>query len=200
VPVVLCGISWGGKLVAAVARVHAALLEAVVLICPGIYSPYVPSLLKRTILAMPVPVGIQQRRLKIPLFKPELFTNSSRWQKFISTDSLALRTIIWRFAQEDRHLTHFARKSASFIHCPILMMLAGQDRIVDNESTLKYFSRVAGSRKVLIEYPSAAHTLEFEQDPSLYFADLANWIKQVAQPSPNSVPAIQRGLILHEAN
>ena len=33
---VLCGISWGGKLAPAVARRHAALVDAVALICPGL--------------------------------------------------------------------------------------------------------------------------------------------------------------------
>jgi acylglycerol lipase len=180
-PVVLCGISWGGKLAAAVARLHPALLDALALICPGIYSPYMPGVLKRALLAIPVPGGIQQQRLRIPLRRPELFTNSPHWQQFIAEDPYALRTITWRFAQQDRHLTDFARKSAPFIHCPMLMMLAGEDQILDNEMCRQFFSQVAGSRKTLIEYPAAAHTLEFEHDSGVYFADLTDWISQIAQ-------------------
>jgi acylglycerol lipase len=180
-PVVLCGISWGGKLAAAVARLHPALLEALALICPGIYSPYMPGVLKRALLAIPVPARIQQCRLRIPLRRPELFTSSPHWQRFIAEDPFALRTITWRFAQQDRHLTDVARQSAPFIHCPMLMMLAGQDQILDNELCRQFFSQVAGSRKTLIEYPAAAHTLEFEHDSDVYFANLADWIRQIAQ-------------------
>jgi hypothetical protein len=32
-----------------------------------------------------------------------------------------------------------------------------------------------------VEYPGAAHTLEFEPDPLPYFADLTNWIGAVAK-------------------
>src|SRR5215207_5862339 len=161
-PVVLCGISWGGMLATAIAQLHPALLDAVALICPGIYSPYMPGFLKRALLAMPVPAATKQCRLRVPLRRPELFTNSPRWQQFIAEDPFALRTITWQFAQEDRHLTDFARKSAPFIQRPMLMMLAGKDQIVDNQLCLHFFSQVAGPRKKLIQYPTAAHTLEFE--------------------------------------
>jgi acylglycerol lipase len=184
-PVVLCGISWGGKLAAAVAQLHPALLDAVALICPGIYSPYMPGILKRALLILPVPAPVQQLRLRVPLRRPELFTNSPRWQQFIAEDPFALRTITWRFAQQDRHLTDFARKSAPFIHCPMLMVLAGQDQIVDNKSTLQFFSQVAAPLKRLIQYPAAEHTLDFERDPREYFTDLADWIRQTAQALAN---------------
>lgn len=185
-PLVLCGISWGGKLAPAVARLHAGLIDAVALICPGIYSPFLPGRIKRAALAIPAPGWLEQRRVKIPLERPELFTDSSRWQKFIAEDPLALRTVTWRFAQQDRRLTDFARESAPFIQCPLLMMLAGRDQIVHNDSTRGFFAQVAGRRKTLIEYAAAAHTLEFETDPSQYFSDLTDWIRHVAQSSMSS--------------
>ncbi len=179
-PTVLCGISWGGKLAPAVARRHAALVDALALICPGIYSPFLPGLIKRGLLAAPAPVRLRKRRVRIPLRRPELFTDTPRWREFIAQDPLALRNVTWRFAQEDRRLTRFARQSAPFLHLPVLMMLAGQDRIVDNGRTRQFFGQVAGRHKTLIEYGGAAHTLEFEPDPSAYFADLADWLARTA--------------------
>jgi acylglycerol lipase len=179
-PTMLCGISWGGKLAPAVARRHASLVDAVVLICPGIYSPFLPGLVKRTVLAAPAPVRLQERCVKIPLRRPELFTDTPRWRGFIGQDPLALRSVTWRFAQEDRRLTRYARESAPFLHMPVLMMLAGQDRIVDNVRTRLFFGRVAGHHKTLIEYPGAGHTLEFEPDPMPYFVDLTDWIARIA--------------------
>jgi alpha-beta hydrolase superfamily lysophospholipase len=58
---------------------------------------------------------------------------------------------------------------------PLLLVLAGRDRIVDNARTRAFFNRTGASYRMLIEYPSAAHTLEFEPDPEPYFADLVNW-------------------------
>jgi alpha-beta hydrolase superfamily lysophospholipase len=177
-PTFVCGISWGGKLAAAVARTYPGLIAGVGLICPGIYSPYMPGPLKRLLLAAPAPARLQQRRLKIPLQRPELFTNSLKWREFIATDPLALRTVTWRFAQEDRKLTRYARESAAFLHMPTLVILAGQDRIVENSRTRDFFGRLPSRHKTLIEYGNAAHTLEFERDPSRYFNDLASWIEQ----------------------
>lgn len=180
VSTVLCGISWGGKLAPAVARRHATLVDAVALICPGIYSPFLPGFIKRTVLSAPAPVRLQGRRVKIPLRRPELFTNSACCREFIARDPLALRSVTWRFAQEDLRMTRYARQSAPFLHMPVLLMLAGQDRIVDNRRTRQFFAEVAGRQKTQIEYPGAAHTLEFEPDPMPYFTDLAEWIGRMA--------------------
>jgi alpha-beta hydrolase superfamily lysophospholipase len=55
-------------------------------------------------------------------------------------------------------------------------MLAGRDRIINNRRTVAFFRRTAAIKRTLIEYPNAAHTLEFEPDPTTYFDDLAAWI------------------------
>jgi alpha-beta hydrolase superfamily lysophospholipase len=180
-PAVLCGISWGGKLATAVARRHPGLVPALGLICPGLYSPHEPGLMKRLTLSAPAPERVQQRRLEIPLQHPALFTDCREWREFVARDPLSLRTVTWRFAREDRQLTRYARQAGPFLHMPMLLMLAGRDRIVDNRRTRAFFARTAASRRTLVEYPGAAHTLEFEPDPLPYFADLTNWIGAVAK-------------------
>jgi alpha-beta hydrolase superfamily lysophospholipase len=175
-PIVLCGISWGGKLAVAVGRRHAGLIQALALVCPGLYSPHEPGLLKRTALAAPSPARRQTRRVRIPLERPELFSESPQWQEFIARDPLTLRKVTWRFAREDRQLTRFAREAAPFLHMPLLLVLAGRDRIVDNARTRAFFNGTGARCRMLIEYPNAAHTLEFEPDPEPYFADLASWV------------------------
>jgi alpha-beta hydrolase superfamily lysophospholipase len=179
-PIILCGISWGGKLAAAVARRYPGLFAGVAFVCPGIYSPFMPGLVKRMALAAPAPAWLQQRRFRVPLRRPELFTDIPSWQEYIARDPLALRTVTWRFAREDRKLTRYAREAAAFLHLPTLLMLAGQDRIVDNRRTRDFFGRFPSHRKTLIEYYGAAHTLEFEPDPTQYFTDLEEWIRQTA--------------------
>jgi alpha-beta hydrolase superfamily lysophospholipase len=175
-PVVLCGISWGGKLAVAVARREPGLMHALALICPGLYSPHEPGLLKRLALSAPAPARVQHRRVRIPLRRPELFTDTPAWREFIARDPLTLREITWRFAREDRRLTHYARQAASLLHMPLLLMLAGRDRIVNNGRAMNFFRRAAANPRRLIEYANAAHTLEFEPDPTPYFDDLAGWV------------------------
>lgn len=177
-PVVLGGISWGGKLAAAVARRHPGLLHGLALICPGLYSHFDPNIVRRLALSTPMPRRTQSKRVEIPLRPASLFTDTPRWREYVDRDPLSLREVTFRFARADRQLTRLARESAQFIHTPTLLMLAGRDAIVDNRRCRAYLARTAAAHKALIEYPNGVHTLEFEPDPSPYYADLANWIGQ----------------------
>ena len=180
--VALCGISWGGKLATAVARRHPGLVQGLGLICPGLFSPYEPGALKRLALAARRPARLQSRWVSIPLARPELFSDTPQRRDFIARDPLTLRRVTWRFAREDRRLTQYARQAAPYLHMPTLLMLAGRDRIVDNRRTRDFFARTAARCRTLIEYPNAAHTLEFEPDPEPYLADLTRWVAATADP------------------
>jgi alpha-beta hydrolase superfamily lysophospholipase len=175
-PVALCGISWGGKLAAAVARQHTDLVGRLGLICPGLFSPFEPGPLKRLALRTPLPRRLQRCRLAIPLQDPALFTDTPFWQSFIRDDPLTLRKITWRFAREDRALTRYARGAAPFLTMPVLLILSERDRIIDNQQVISFYNRIPSLDKTLIEYPEARHTLEFESDPYQYFADLGRWL------------------------
>ena len=179
-PVVVCGISWGGKLAPALARHRPDLVAGIGLICPGIYARQQPGLMKTAALVATGPLGIDEKRIEIPLQAAELFTDTPQWQEYVRHDPLTLREITLRFARADRLLTRHVRKSGPWIHTPTLLMLAGRERIVDNSRTRKFFDTIAAREKTLIDYPNAAHTLEFEPDPVPYFNDLATWIDKVA--------------------
>ncbi|WP_442482053.1 alpha/beta fold hydrolase [Aeoliella sp. SH292] len=180
-PVVLLGISWGGKLAPAVARYRPDLLAGFGMICPGIYARQQPGLAKRLALVASGRLGIHERRVTVPLQNPALFTESPKWQEYIRHDPLTLRQVTMRFAREDHKLTRYARQSPPYIYTPSLLMLAGRDRMVRNRRTLRYLSRIAAEDKTLLEYHSAAHTLEFEPDPLPFFADLADWVARVIE-------------------
>lgn len=175
-PVLLAGISWGGKLAAAVARYRPGLLQGLVLITPGVYSPFEPGRMKRWALRIPVRDRIGRRLFEIPMQRGSLYTETPRWLEYIDRDPLSLRQVTYRFAQADGRLARYAKQSAPYIHTPTLMMLSGRDRIVANSRCRAYWGRLGAAHKTLIEYPGAVHTLEFESDPERYFADLADWI------------------------
>jgi alpha-beta hydrolase superfamily lysophospholipase len=175
-PVVLCGISWGGRLATAFARQHPGMIDGLALLCPGLYSHFEPRMLQRLTLAGPLPKRVKSRHVKIPLIHAPLFTDTPRWREYIAHDPLTLRQVTVRFAQADRRLLKLARQSAPFVRAPTLLMLGGRDRIVANLPTRAFLKRSAAVHKTLIEYPNGAHTLEFEADPERYFSDLADWI------------------------
>jgi alpha-beta hydrolase superfamily lysophospholipase len=178
-PIVLCGISWGGRLATAVARQHPGLIRGLALLCPGLYSYFEPGLLKRLALGGPLPMMVRSRRVQIPLDRAPLFTPTPRWQQYVAADPLTLREVTLGFAEADQKLTRFARSSGPYLRMPALLMLAGRDRIVDNRPTRAFLLRSAATHKILIEYENAGHTLEFEAAPERYFADLADWIGRV---------------------
>jgi alpha-beta hydrolase superfamily lysophospholipase len=175
-PVVLCGISWGGKLAAAVAREQPGLLRGLVLVTPGLYSPFEPGLVQRLALRIPVRKRMQRQRVEIPIQRGSLYTETPYWREFVDADPLSLRDVSYRFAQADNRLTRLARQGAPYIHTPTLLMLSGRDRIIANQRCRAFLGRTGAVHKTLIEYPNAVHTLEFEPDPERYFADLADWI------------------------
>ncbi|EKK03795.1 lysophospholipase L2 [Rhodopirellula baltica SH28] len=181
VPLILGGISWGGKLASALAAEHPDLIDGLALVCPGIYAAQFPSPAKYRLLGGLSRIGLGGLRVPIPLKDPALFTGVARWQSFIQKDSLTLRKVSVRFALEDRKLTQHAREVTPTIRTPTWLVLAGRDRIVDNPKTREMLDRMAASDKECTCYEEAAHTFEFEPDPRPYFRDLTNWVTRVAR-------------------
>ena len=181
VPTVLAGISWGGKLAAALGGGGLPDLAGVAMICPGLFAKQQAGRLQRLLLHLAGTAGLAEARVTIPLRDPALFTNSPQWQAYIRDDPLTLRRITIRFAQADLRLNADAREAAEQIRAPVLLMLAGRERIVDNRRTREYLDRIAAEDKLCLEYADAGHTLEFEPDPAAYLEDLRAWVARVTR-------------------
>lgn len=192
-PRVLMGISWGGKLAAAVARHRPWLLSGLALLCPGIRAQTKASPIQRRLVKLANRIGAQRRQVTIPLQDPALFIEGVNWQQYIASDPLVLRQITLRMALEDLKLDAYVDDSAPFIRTPTLLMLAGRDRIIDNQGMREYFQSIAATNKRTIEYPQAAHTLEFEPDADRFFNDLTEWIVSIAHL--NKQPAMGAGTL-----
>lgn len=174
---IVLGISWGGKLVAALARHCPDLIGGTGLLCPGLYAQQQANVAQQFLLRTAKRLGFGRMPIPIPLRDPRLFTDTPRWQAYIRDDPFTLRTITIRWAVADLDLNAFARSAAKSMRAPTLLMLAGRERIVNNERTRGFFSDIAANDKQCIEYATAAHTLEFEPDPSAYLNELYEWIR-----------------------
>jgi alpha-beta hydrolase superfamily lysophospholipase len=180
---ILLGISWGGILATALARHHPELIDALALICPGLYSFKAANAFQRFALRMATSLGLDNLRVKHPLQDPALFTNSHQAQHYIGQDPLALHEITVRFANCNLQLLNEALTAPESIQAPVLLMLAGDDPITDNQSTRSFVARMGSSDQTVIEFPHASHTLEFEDDPSDYFCELTSWCTRIANQS-----------------
>lgn len=174
-PIALAGISWGGKLAVTVAARHPELVDAVALICPGLHPRVGVSARERLEIAWAFLVN-RRKIFPVPLADPALFTAFPDGQAWIAADPLSLRQATAGLLAASFILDRLVARAPARIHQPALLMLAGRDRIVDNERTLAYFGRLATTDREVIDYPEGHHTLEFEPDPSRYALDLIGWM------------------------
>jgi alpha-beta hydrolase superfamily lysophospholipase len=190
VPVVLAGISWGGKTAVITAAKHPELVDGLALICPG-FTPRVRVPVAERLRIAWAFLTDRRKTFPIPLSDPALFTANPEGQLFIAADPLGIRSgtagLLATSTFIDRRLKRVPRRVTQ----PALLMLAGQDRIVNNARTLAFFQRIASPDKTVIEYPEAHHTLEFEPDPTRYAQDLITWLGRLSAGGipPGSKPA-----------
>lgn len=176
-PVFLGAISWGGKLAVALERRHPGLVDGLILLCPGFHPRVRPPLLQR--LGILLSRLFRPRKLySIPLNEPDLFTATPRWQEFLRTDPLRLHQATARFLVESVRLDGYLRFVPKYVHAPVLLLLAEQDRIIFNDRTRAFVERLATKEKTVIEYPDAHHTLEFEPDPDGFIGDVRQWMEK----------------------
>jgi alpha-beta hydrolase superfamily lysophospholipase len=175
VPTTLAGISWGGKLAVIVAGRHPGLVDRLALICPGLH-PRVGVPFREKLRITRAYLTDRRKTFPIPLSDPALFTDNPEGQAFIAADPLGLHAGTAGLLAASVFIDRMVRRIPSKVRQPTLLMLAGQDRIVDNARTLEYFGKLASADRAVIEYPEAHHTLEFEPDPARYAEDLVGWL------------------------
>ncbi len=182
-PVVLMSVSWGGKLAAACAARRPELVDGVALLYPGIRARVRPGCWDRGRLKLAEWLGVVDRLVDIPLQDPALFTADPDWQQFIEDDPLTLRQLTVGFLLANRELDRHSEANIERVRCPLLMMLAGADRIIDNRATRLLFGKIGSQRKRLVEYPEAQHTLEFESKRDEFIDDLLDWLGEIGTSS-----------------
>ncbi len=174
-PLALAGISWGGKTAILTAAEHPGLVDALALICPGFQPRVGVSLGERLKIAWAFLTN-RRETFPIPLSDPTLFTANPEGQRFIANDPLGLRAATAGLLAASTFIDRRVGRAVAKVRQPVLLMLAGQDRIVDNDRTRAFLRQMPAENFQLIEYPDGHHTLEFEPDPSRYARDLVAWL------------------------
>lgn len=181
-PMTLVGISWSGKLAVITAARRPDLVSNLVMICPGLCPRVDVTRSERVQIAL-ASLFRPTKPFPIPLSDPRLFTDDEAGQRFIAEDPLALKSASARLLAASKFIDFEVTKIPSKVHQPTMLMLAGQDRIVDNEKTIRYFHRLGTRDRTLLTYDDGHHTLEFEEDPDRYANDLADWLDSRLEPS-----------------
>lgn len=186
VPLILIGVSWGGKVAALTAARHSDHLDGLTLLYPGICAKIKPSWRQRKLLKLGLAAGKGLHRVPVPLSDPALFTGESDWQEFIRNDRYALHHVSLDFLQASLDLEERIRQEVSQIKMPLLVLLAGRDEIVDTERTLQLLPQWGVRPESAIVYEHARHTLEFEPNREEIFDDLIRWLNQLSRRSCSS--------------
>jgi alpha-beta hydrolase superfamily lysophospholipase len=174
-PLFLLAVSWGSKLATALQKRRPGLVDGIALLCPG-FCPKVRVPLRERLAILWARLTNPGRLFPVPLDEPELFTATPRWLDFLRHDPLSLHEATARFLIESVRLDWYLKVVPRHVHVPVILMLAGRDRIIDNARTRAFLDRFAATDKEIIEYPEAHHTLEFESDPDRPLDDLLAWL------------------------
>jgi acylglycerol lipase len=172
----LLGVSWGGKLALAAYRYAPTRIQSLSLVAPGLFPIVDLPLLQKVRVGLSI-LAAPRARFEIPLNDPELFTANPGRQRFIRDDPLKLTQVSASFLIASRQLDRYGlalRKTAP--GCPLRVLLAGHDRIIDNTRTRDFVRRLRWPHRSIVTYPNAHHTLEFEPDTTAYHADLIEWL------------------------
>lgn len=176
--VVVLGVSWGGKVGCALMKAYPGLVDGLGLLCPGIFSQVDLPLGTRVRIAL-ASVVTPRRLYDIPLSDPALFTANAERQQYIAEDPLSLRQATARLLVHSVKLGWYLHDAPQHITVPVVLFLASEDRIIDNEKTRLFVGSFASRDRLVIAYEGAHHTLEFEEDPRAFFDDLVNWLKRI---------------------
>src|SRR5262249_46271974 len=174
-PLYVYAVSWGGKSAAGLCFRCPGLVDGLALLAPG-FKPKVKPPREDRLRIAAASLTTPTRYFPIPLNDPALFTANPERREYIAKDPLALREATARFLAASRKFDLYLRRVPQTVRVPVLLMLAGEDQIIDNSRTRRYVERFATDDRTVIEYPGAHHTLEFEPDPTPMFADLTRWI------------------------
>ena len=172
------GISWGGKLAVVVYVTDPAGVLSLSLVAPGLFPLVGVSKTEKARIGFAM-IYETTKAFDIPLDDGNLFTTDPEWRAFIDTDPLTLRQCTAAFYLASRRMDKIVAKWPKAPPVPVHLMLAGDERIIDNDKSTTFVRELHWRGTRLTTYERARHSLEFEADREAYFEDLVAFIAQV---------------------
>lgn len=167
------GLSWGGKLAVAYAIEYHGMCDGLILITPGLRAAVDLSLGLKLKVAL---CAVFRPTSGIPLpIEPEMFTPTPEIIEYIRSDPLRLHHATARFLLQSRLLDRFIDRGIAGMRLPILLFLAGKDRIIDNAGVAALLRR--GGRQALdtLDYHDQTHSIQFDA-PQRMVDDMTQWL------------------------
>ena len=172
----LMGLCWGGKIAVTFAAYHQDLIDGLILVAPAIRAKVTISL-KAKIDVLFSTLFRPRKLFGVPL-EDHMFTKNPKYLDFIKKDDLKLKKVTARFFFETGKMDIHFKSIAHRIHIPVLVLLAGEDQIVDNQKVKKWFHEISSKDKTLKIYHDCYHSLQFEKEAKTITNYIANWIRR----------------------
>ncbi|MFW9945241.1 MAG: alpha/beta hydrolase [Candidatus Odinarchaeota archaeon] len=93
-------------------------------------------------------------------------------------DKKKLEVITVKSASEMENSMKWAMENATSLICPVLILQAGNDNIVDKNKTREFFKKVKSQDKTYREYDGFLHDLWTEKSRALVYRDMYVWIEK----------------------
>lgn len=172
------GVSWGGKLAVCLASHRPQQVASLSLVAPGLF-PRVDLTTAQKFRVGVALINDRDRLFPIPLNDPAYFTENPERVRFVENDKLLLTHVTAPFLLVTRRMDRIVRRlGESTYRGPIHLMLAGRERIIDNERTRAWLRDLPSPDRRITDYPDGCHTLEFDTDPQAFLEDLVGWVER----------------------
>ena len=164
-PLHLLGLSWGGKLATAAALDQPRHVESLVLITPGLRARVDLPWRQKLAVGFNLLFG-GTGHFDVPL-RPEMFTREPELLAFLRRDPLRLTEVTARFLLATLALDRRIARRVGDLRVPVLLLLAGQDEIVDNDGVLRLLAPLPAGQLQVWQYPDAMHSIQLERTDAM---------------------------------
>jgi alpha-beta hydrolase superfamily lysophospholipase len=171
--VFLVGLSWGGKLALGYMLDRPEDVRGLILITPGLKALVDVSILDKLKI-----VAFTAIRPTAPIatpIEPEMFTTTPQYLDYIRRDPLRLHYASARFFFETPHLDRHNERKIADNRTPMLVFLAGNDRIIDNDGVRAMLEQRGSGRLDVIDYEDQTHSIQFDAVERMV-GDMHRWI------------------------
>jgi 2-dehydropantoate 2-reductase len=185
------GLSWGGKFALYAALRRPYLFDSLTLIAPGLVPQCQMALGKKIFIALNIITGNGKGMVKLPI-NDEEFTSKNDKLGYIKSDNYRIKSVSSSFCLESLKMDKFIEEHINQLRIPAQLLLAGNDKIINNAATSKLFS-LNGSfdtRKIIHE--STEHSLVFET-PERTASEISEWITLEHKQNPEKKKVLIMG-------
>ena len=171
----LMGICWGGLLAVNYAIKKRAMPDGLILLSPAIYRKIDFNIFVKTIAKFCYFIS-PQIRFNIPI-RDRMFTSNTRYLDFIKKDKMRLRRLTCRFFNEILKMENELSGINYKIALPVLVLLAGEDGIVDNKKIKDWFRKLVSVDKTIKIFDDFYHVMPFEDNSNSLINFIGEWAK-----------------------